>query len=445
MLFFAVSIGVATFIENDYGTTAARALIFNSWWLELCLMSLCAIFIFNIFRYKLYLPRKIPILCFHLSFILIILGAGVTRYVGVEGVMRIREGGLNNQFISSNLFLEVKVHNNKYEYATKKELLLSSISNNFFHLPINFENSSINIEYQDFIHDPIDKILINQPNGKRILEFIVPSKKGGMESQYLMADNIKDINNITVTFDSNLSSDLNISQRDSLFYFSCKYDVDYMKMSDQSKGFLPRNKEHVLNHKTLYTINGKNMVFKEYFNNAILYKDSYSVKNDESKLDLLKLKLTVLNKDTILNLYGGQGFISSKEYFSFNNLFFSISYGAINHTLPFAIFLKDFQLDRYPGSDSPSSFASEIQVLDGDNTFDYRIFMNNVLNYRGYRFFQSSYDKDEKGTILSVNKDKWGTIITYCGYLSLLLSVIALILSRFSRINLLGKKMNYKS
>ena len=117
----------------------------------------------------------------------------------------------------------------------------------------------------------------------------------------------------------------------------------------------------------------------------------------------------------------------------------------ISHNLPFAIFLKDFQLDRYPGSESPSSFASEIEVLDGDYTFDYRIFMNNVLNYRGYRFFQSSYDQDEKGTILSVNKDKWGTIITYFGYLSLLLSVLALILSRFSRLNLLGKTINHHS
>jgi len=110
--------------------------------------------------------------------------------------------------------------------------------------------------------------------------------------------------------------------------------------------------------------------------------------------------------------------------------------------LPFAISLKDFQLDRYPGSESPSSFASDIQVIDGNNTFDYRIFMNNVLNYRGYRFFQSSYDSDEKGTILSVNQDKWGTLVTYFGYLSLLLSVLSLMVSRFSRINLLSKKIN---
>ena len=80
--------------------------------------------------------------------------------------------------------------------------------------------------------------------------------------------------------------------------------------------------------------------------------------------------------------------------------------------------------------------------MDGDNIFDYRIFMNNVLNYRGYRFFQSSYDSDEKGTILSVNKDKAGTIVTYIGYLCLLLSVISLVVFRFSRFNILSRNIN---
>ena len=120
MLMFAFAIGVATFIENDYGTIAARAVVFNSWWLELCLFLLCSIFIFNVFKYKLYFVRKLPILFLHLSFIFIIIGAGITRYIGTEGVMRIREVGLNNQFISSNLFLEFKIHDNIREYNGKK-------------------------------------------------------------------------------------------------------------------------------------------------------------------------------------------------------------------------------------------------------------------------------------------------------------------------------------
>lgn len=74
-------------------------------------------------------------------------------------------------------------------------------------------------------------------------------------------------------------------------------------------------------------------------------------------------------------------------------------------------------MERYPGSTSPSSYASEVTVLDQKEEFPYRIFMNNVLDYKGYRFYQASYDTDELGTVLAVNKDRPGTLITYFGYL----------------------------
>ncbi len=43
--------------------------------------------------------------------------------------------------------------------------------------------------------------------------------------------------------------------------------------------------------------------------------------------------------------------------------------------------------------------------------------MNNILSSGGYRFYQSSYDPDELGTVLSVNHDRWGTSVTYLGYI----------------------------
>ena len=79
---------------------------------------------------------------------------------------------------------------------------------------------------------------------------------------------------------------------------------------------------------------------------------------------------------------------------------------------------------------------------------DYRIFMNNILNYDGYRFFQSSFDKDEKGTYLSVNNDYWGTLITYLGYGLLTLGMLLLFFSkktRFFKLRQNIKKLRSKS
>ena len=92
-------------------------------------------------------------------------------------------------------------------------------------------------------------------------------------------------------------------------------------------------------------------------------------------------------------------------------------------------------MERYPGTNSAASYASEVQLIDPRNNIekDYRIFMNNILNYGGYRFFQSSFDKDELGTYLSVNHDFWGTWISYLGYFLLTLGMIMTFFSKKTR------------
>jgi len=109
---------------------------------------------------------------------------------------------------------------------------------------------------------------------------------------------------------------------------------------------------------------------------------------------------------------------------------------------PFYIALKDFTLTRYPGSRSPSEFSSDVTVIDELNNkkFDAQIYMNNTLVYGGYKFFQTSYDTDEKGTQLSVNKDP-GVEITYIGYALLFLGLILNLFDKKSRFQYLISKM----
>jgi cytochrome c-type biogenesis protein CcsB len=101
-------------------------------------------------------------------------------------------------------------------------------------------------------------------------------------------------------------------------------------------------------------------------------------------------------------------------------------------TLPFAIRLDDFVVDRYPGSNSPSGFRSLVTIIDGKEEIPFSIYMNHILPYRGYRFFQSSFDEDEKGTILAVSHDPAGIFVTYTGYILLFLFIILSLLNRNS-------------
>lgn len=67
--------------------------------------------------------------------------------------------------------------------------------------------------------------------------------------------------------------------------------------------------------------------------------------------------------------------------------------------------------------------------------------MNHVLDYRGYRFFQSSFHPDEKGTILSVNHDFLGTMVTYIGYFLLYFGLLAILFTKKSRFGQVIRKL----
>ena len=111
-------------------------------------------------------------------------------------------------------------------------------------------------------------------------------------------------------------------------------------------------------------------------------------------------------------------------------------------TLPFSVKLRDFRLVRYPGSHSPSSFESDVVVRQsGRPERAANIYMNNVLHIGPYRLYQSSYDPDERGTVLIVNRDRIGTWITYGGYILLIGGMVVALFGRRSRFRTLGRML----
>ena len=124
---FAASMGVATFIENDFGTQTSKALVYNTWWFEAIMVFFVINFFGNIFRYRLYKKEKWPVLLFHSAFLFILIGAGVTRYIGYEGLMIIKEGEVTNKFISETTYLITTNKNqpfiNQYYYQLGEKII----------------------------------------------------------------------------------------------------------------------------------------------------------------------------------------------------------------------------------------------------------------------------------------------------------------------------------
>ena len=95
--------------------------------------------------------------------------------------------------------------------------------------------------------------------------------------------------------------------------------------------------------------------------------------------------------------------------------------------------LNDFQLAYYAGTHAPMDYVSDIQVTEGQDTLNGQVSMNHILTFHHYRFYQSRYDTDGRGTTLSVSYDPWGIGVTYAGYVLLLVSMLLFFFQKGSR------------
>lgn len=310
-LLLAVGAAIATFIENDFGTASARALVYDHLWYEALLGVLALNLLAVIHRTKLY--RFKARFLFHIAFVVILLGAGLTRYLGNEGIMHIREGESASSFLTTKPYLQVTLHEGTSPRTHFFPLEITAWKNRF-HKSLPTQSTPLKIALVDsFIH-----------------------KEGLSVSGY--------------------------------------FDLELLHKEKRIKKRFTHNLASSLQKETLWL--------------------------DDLQVDL--------------------------------------AYGPQEIPLPFSLSLKAFELKRYPGSRSPSEYTSHVTLVDPSQkvTLEESIFMNNTLSYGGYKFFQTSYDTDEKGTILTLNQDP-GKEVTYLGYALLFLGLLWNLLDPTSRFRVL--------
>ena len=93
---------------------------------------------------------------------------------------------------------------------------------------------------------------------------------------------------------------------------------------------------------------------------------------------------------------------------------FEIALRFKRHYYPFEVSLIDFSHEKYPGTDTPFNFSSEVRVRHQDQTRDRKalIYMNHPLRYEGYTFYQASFASQDKTSILQVVKNP-GWLLPY--------------------------------
>lgn len=442
ILLFAIAIGTATFIENDYGTPAASVLIYKAKWFEFLLLLLAFNLVVNIFRMNMFRKEKLTVLIFHVAFIIILIGAGITRYTSYEGVMHIRENESSDYIFTNDSYINIIAQYKDTLIEHSEEVLYTNITKAKYNDEFDLGEKKLNIEVTHFIPDAQEK-LFEAENGVPILSIVIPGQQG-RQIIFLKENEARNIEGRIFSFeDLPDSSYVNIEYENGELTYTAPYRVESMQMANQIRDISEVRVKTPLNLRTLYNFNGLNMVFNDFKVKAVVKFVPGGIKPKNEIDDAVVIKVTSGNYTNDMIIMGNKGRIGAFKQKIVNGINISVAYGSKIIKLPFSIRLIDFQMERYPGSNSPSSYASEIILTDKNGKQNnYRIFMNNVLNNDGYRFFQSSYDQDELGTYLSVNHDYWGTLVTYIGYILLASGMFLTIFSKHSRFRLLSNRLN---
>jgi len=441
---FAVAMAAGTFIESYYNTDTARIWVYNAWWFEAIMVFFVINFCGNIGKHQLHKKENWASLLLHLSFILIMIGAFVTRYISHEGMMPIREGATENIFYSDKTYLNVMVdgmYNGEMKRkAIEKPMLFSQAVNNNFSINDKFDQTPYTIKYKNFVMNAQESIK-EDSNGIWYIK-LVEAGEGSRHEHFLKEGEVQNIHNILFTFNKPTSGAINIIKEGDNYNIQSAFGGEFMKMADQSKGNVYKDSLQTLNLRALYTLAGSQFVFPEP---AIKGVKDYTSNNDWKASrtgDALTLEIESNGIKKELTLLGAKGKMGAPQSVKIGDLDYTIMYGSKVYELPFEIKLNDFIAARYPGTiNSYSAFESKVTLTDNKQSFDARIFMNNILDHKGYRFFQAQFDQDEKGTILSVNHDFWGTWITYIGYFLLYFAMLAILFNKNTRFADIKRKL----
>ncbi|MEY3001637.1 MAG: hypothetical protein RLZZ428_12, partial [Pseudomonadota bacterium] len=432
-------IGVATFIENDFGTQTAQAVVYKAKWFEVFLGYFLFVLVYNMLKYKSY-RSKPAVFLFHASFVVIGIGAFITRYIGYEGTMSIREGNMSHTMISSEKVLQMHAVEGDKSATFEKALYFSTMTPNHFHESFQVGGQNVQVELYKYM-PTAHEIAVPSQEGKKLLELKISTGKKG-EIYYIAKGERKDFGGFYLGYEITPTTDkptFLITDSQEGYKVNFPFMLTTLNMDDRSSGEL-KGGENEFHQRMLYRFGPNAVVLKDIHEKAVVKLQSNDIKTQAGEAEYMEWKVTVGNKSEIVTTRPMKDQVGQIKQLELNGVHVDMRVGAKEISIPFSIKLENFDLERYPGSMTPASYSSDVVLLDEEEGINmpYKIYMNHVLDHRNYRFFQSSYDQDEKGTILSVNHDP-GALPTYIGYILLTIGMIWSLFSTKGRFQYLLK------
>src|SRR5690606_39380924 len=113
----------------------------------------------------------------HISLILIVIGAGITRYISIEGMMNIREGETEHAILSHKTYItayidgDYMVNGQAQRKIVEEEVDFSPRLNNKFHYKTDYNKQDVTFELEKFVGSA-EKDVVPDENGKEYLKMV---------------------------------------------------------------------------------------------------------------------------------------------------------------------------------------------------------------------------------------------------------------------------------
>ncbi len=519
MVLVAISSAKATFLESDYGREAAYDLVYAARWFEGLLILLTISLILLFFKRWPYRQRQWGFALVHVAMIVILVGAGVTRYFGYEGIMAIREGESVDYIYSDKAHLQaaigqetgsfpvrlwkpgensvwgsVAIGGEAYElgatgywpryaegyqegpggvpaleFAVTRDGDITSdtlplgrsttingvevrfLSGDFtgemsnsprgdlrLHIadqtctfPVAlpggepFRCGDYSFEVVEFttsfrvgadpvldgpLTNPMVKVRITGPDGasgERMLFALHPDFSMGHSGNSAQFEDLDMLYQVSMGLELSSGGETGIRGRAS-------FPLQTMDMESELRGEIPAGQVFPVRESMLYLNDGSDFSFVavDVMQSAVLGPVQTEDQNARPAARMVirdgqgNQAEAIVRKDTpgeVVDL-GGKSV--------------RLTFAPVIVKLPYSVHLDDFVLQTYPGSDNPATYESYVSLSDPDKGIQgekVHVYMNHPMVHRGSKHFQSSYDPDRKGTVLSVNHDP-GKLPTYIGY-----------------------------
>ena len=163
----------------------------------------------NAFKYRLLRKEKIVVLAFHLAFFLIIIGAGVTRYISFEGIMPIKEGQVTNKFLTEKNYISIVVNDgNEQKTPVHHSILLSALGSNNYSYNTDFKGKDVEVKLTNYIPNA-QQVFEESETGDEYMLF-VESGAGGRHNHYIKRGTSELVHGVVIGYDVQNKNTINL-------------------------------------------------------------------------------------------------------------------------------------------------------------------------------------------------------------------------------------------